>query len=170
MADLSEKAHVPFEELKNFTCVANSFSELCSENIPVSEKEEIMIGLIDRYRCMSCEDLIGATEEMDDHITQCHSEEELLECNSGCGSYFHQTDMESHKAECGILCPVKHCKKKFAIDTGHFVHVHPCVTCTFHGCTTAFELTKNNEEDENEISDFLEHIITSHVWKKIWIC
>ncbi|CAB3381059.1 Hypothetical predicted protein [Cloeon dipterum] len=161
LMNLSIVSDVPFENFKNYECIGNffwAFSELKSP-VSESEKKEIEVGLIDRYKCMICEQLIGATEKMADHVNQQHSEEETFECTSGCGSYFRQRDMESHKAECGILCPAKYCKKKFAVNTGHFLHVHPCVTCTFHGCTTAFELTKGGQ---GGINDYLMHIMTAH--------
>ncbi|CAB3381066.1 Hypothetical predicted protein [Cloeon dipterum] len=167
MADLSEISKVPLEKLKNYACIANPLRAF-PENIPDSKIKEIVIGISDRYQCQVCWEFIELSKRVEDHNTERRHPLEIpiFWCNSGCGLSYRISSRESHKAECGILCPVKYCKKKFAVDTGHFVHVHPCVTCPINGCATAFQ-NKRNElgEAESGINELLMHIMTTHVWE-----
>ncbi|XP_065351643.1 uncharacterized protein LOC135947014 [Cloeon dipterum] len=163
MADLCEVSDVPFEELKNYACIANPLRAF-PENIPDSQIKEIVIGISDRYQCQICLDFIELRKRVEDHHTESHPEIPMFRCNSGCNLCYCLSSRKSHKAHCGIVCPV--CKQKFAVDTGHFLRVDPCVKCPVSGCTTAFQIKKNElGEDENGINEFLMHIMTTHVWE-----
>ncbi|CAB3381064.1 Hypothetical predicted protein [Cloeon dipterum] len=163
MDELSEISEVPLELLKNYPCITDSFGAFFKD-IPASERENIFIGLADKYQCQVCEYFFDLCKRVEDHNTEKHSEEDMAKCAPGCNMYFHQSDMESHKAKCAILCTV--CEQRFAVDTGHFLNVHPCFPCPIYGCTTAFK-RNGQEEDVHGTNDFLKHIITYHVWQVV---
>ncbi|CAB3381060.1 Hypothetical predicted protein [Cloeon dipterum] len=163
LTDLSLVSDVPFENFKNYPCITNSFRAF-SKKVPESKKKKTLIGLLSRNLCRICWNYTKFGQKIADHNAEFHSKEELVKCTFGCGSYCLERELKWHKQNCGILCPV--CETTFAEDTGHFVHVHPCVTCPFPGCATAFRIKKNeHEEDVNGTNDFLKHIMTYHVWK-----